>query len=283
MTINQAYLTRPVTAEDATRLRRLIQYSPFVHRHLDWFEPADWIGHHPFLALDGYQQLSGVLACPPDPEEVAWIRLFAVAGDFSVQRIWEKLWSSVVAWGAGLDIAAAAIPIYPWFRELLVTSGFEHRTDVVLLSWEHSPLPPLTQNDVFTIRNMDRADIAEVRQVDARGFDPLWQNSQLALESAWSKSAIATVAQVSDQIVGYQISTASSSGGHLARLAVRPDWQGCGVGTALVRHLLTRFHMWGTLRVTVNTQANNQASLALYQKLGFHRTNDYFPVFHLYL
>jgi ribosomal protein S18 acetylase RimI-like enzyme len=130
---------------------------------------------------------------------------------------------------------------------------------------------------------MTQEDIPKVRQVDAQSFDPLWQNSQESLESAWEKSASASVAQISDQVIGYQLSTGSSSGGHLARLAVRPDWQSCGVGTALVRHLLTQFHMWGALRVTVNTQADNQASLSLYSKLGFRRTDKYYPVFQLQL
>ncbi len=279
MTPSNILHTRPVTAADRQQLNRLLQESPYVHRHLDWFEPQDWLGSYPFVALEGYHQLAGVLACPPDPVKVAWIRLFAVARGTPLQMAWRKLWPIVQEWGTGMDITVAAIPIYPWFREILIASQFEHLTDVVLLSWEHYPLPSFPEKQPFTIRDMERADIHAIQQLDAQGFDSLWQHSESALEGAWTKSAVATVAQVSDQIIGYQISTSSSMGGHLARLAVRPDWQGCGVATALVRHLLTQFHLWGSKRVTVNTQANNHASLALYQKLGFHRTNEDYPVF----
>jgi ribosomal protein S18 acetylase RimI-like enzyme len=280
MTTLKPLHSRPLTTADRQQLKRLLQLSSHVHQHLDWFEPEDWIGSQPFLGLEGSHWLSGVLACPPDPEKVAWIRLFAVAGDMPPHVVWNKLWPGVQAWGTGQGITVAAIPIHAWFREILVASQFEHLTDVVLLSWDHYPLPTFPDQLPFTIRDMNRADIPAIHRVDAQGFDFLWQHSESALESAWMKSAIATVAQVSGEIIAYQISTASSTGGHLARLAVRPDWQGCGVGTALVRHLLTQFHLWGSQRVTVNTQANNHASLALYQKLGFRRTNEDYPVYH---
>jgi len=32
--------------------------------------------------------------------------------------------------------------------------------------------------------------------------------------------------------------------------------------------------------ITVNTQNNNHSSLALYQKMGFFRTGEEYPVFH---
>jgi RimJ/RimL family protein N-acetyltransferase len=33
------------------------------------------------------------------------------------------------------------------------------------------------------------------------------------------------------------------------------------------------------LRITVNTQSNNTASLALYEKIGFHRAGEQYPVY----
>ena len=126
---------------------------------------------------------------------------------------------------------------------------------------------------------MKSGDIPDVYQVDKQAFEPIWQNSQSLLEIALSKSAIATVAEKSGKIVGYQMSTANTSNGHLARLAVLPELHGHGIGTALVKDLLTQFQLWGTLKVTVNTQKGNVASLALYEKAGFHKTNETFPVY----
>ena len=80
-------------------------------------------------------------------------------------------------------------------------------------------------------------------------------------------------------IVGYQLSTKSPLGTHLARLGVMPEAQGRGVGSALVSHLIQSFGAGQLSRLSVNTQADNTASLALYQKLGFIRTGEQLPVF----
>jgi len=50
------------------------------------------------------------------------------------------------------------------------------------------------------------------------------------------------------------------------------------IGYWLVRDLLERFSHQELYRVTVNTQDNNIASLALYQKLGFWQTGERFQV-----
>ncbi|MDP3184422.1 MAG: GNAT family N-acetyltransferase, partial [Anaerolineales bacterium] len=65
----------------------------------------------------------------------------------------------------------------------------------------------------------------------------------------------------------------------LARLAVRQEAQGYGVGRALVSDLLQTLARRGAWRLTVNTQEDNASSLSLYKKLGFIETGDRYPVF----
>ena len=110
-------------------------------------------------------------------------------------------------------------------------------------------------------------------------FTPLWQNSVACLEYAFRQSVIATVVELDGEINAYQVSTTTQSGGHLARLAVHPDFQGRGLGYAIVCDLLKRFEDRGTFHVTVNTQHNNLASLALYQRSGFRLTGEIYPVY----
>ena len=272
---------RVVEFKDRKQLTQLLEFGIYVHRHLDWFDPVDWIGQQPFFAIEGYHQIKAVLACPPDPGNIAWIRLFAMSGEITPQYAWGSLWSEVLDAISGKGLTVAVIPIYPWFRSLITDSDFEHYTNVVLFEWSHFPPPPYLLDRSIRIRDMGLDDISVVSKLDMDSFDPLWQNSQRSLEIAWIKSALSTVAEANGKIVGYQISTASSSSGHLARLAVLPDWQGCGIGTALVNHMLARFHQWGALRVTVNTQVDNKASLALYQKIGFVKTKERYPVYGL--
>jgi ribosomal protein S18 acetylase RimI-like enzyme len=122
-------------------------------------------------------------------------------------------------------------------------------------------------------------DFEAVAEVDASAFEPLWQNSLEALSRAYAQRAYATVAETSQRLVGYQISTSNPIGAHLARLAVRPETQRTGVGIALVRDLLLQFQHRGRPHITVNTQSDNLSSQALYERLGFVRTGEQFPVF----
>jgi ribosomal protein S18 acetylase RimI-like enzyme len=71
--------------------------------------------------------------------------------------------------------------------------------------------------------------------------------------------------------------------GHLARLAVHPEFQRMGIAYSLVYDLLRQFDQQGFWRVTVNTQSDNQPSLSLYKQFGFKRTGEEIPVYDLIL
>ncbi len=127
---------------------------------------------------------------------------------------------------------------------------------------------------------MNFDDLPCVVEVDAAAFEPLWQNSLAALGKAFSQATYASVAEKEAGIVGYQLSTGNSFGVHLARLAVRPEVQGRGVASALISDLMAHVCLDGTLsRITVNTQSDNSTSLALYEKIGFWRTGEQYPVY----
>jgi ribosomal protein S18 acetylase RimI-like enzyme len=129
------------------------------------------------------------------------------------------------------------------------------------------------------IRAMSIADLIGVEKVDLESFDPIWQNSRENLEIAFRQAAVASVVEEAGEIIGYQISTATPMGGHLARLAVTPMSQGKGVGYALLLDTLEQFEQRGAQSVTVNTQQDNLISLSLYKKAGFERTGEEYPVY----
>lgn len=129
------------------------------------------------------------------------------------------------------------------------------------------------------IRPMLPEDIEQVHVVDIRSFAPLWQTSVESLTLAFGQSSLCTVAVHGEKIIGYQMSTQTPLAAHLSRLAVLPEWQGKSIGYNLVYDLQTTFKKQHAWRVTVNTQSDNHTSLALYDKLGFHRTGEQFPVY----
>jgi ribosomal-protein-alanine N-acetyltransferase len=212
---------------------------------------------------------------------VSWIRLFASASGDRLSQSWEELWQASQQYLMDFlhPLRVAAIPLQGWFQNLLKSSRFTCDHQVVVLVWERKAVLPLNPPPGVVIRPMLLDDIPQVERIDASAFGGVWQNSQSCLEIAFRQSAVATVAELDGEPVGYQISTATQMGGHLARLAVTPQSQGNGIGYALVNDLLSQFQRRGARSVTVNTQHDNQISLSIYQKSGFQLTGEEYPVF----
>jgi len=263
--------------KDRRHLANLIHFSNSVHRHLDWRSPLDWIGYQPYILAEREGRILAALACPPDPPEVAWIRLLAVANEITAEEAWEYLWPAAHEYLWGITIAA--IPLQGWFTQLLSAAQFEQTYQVMMLRWENQRRLQKVEPTNCTIRLMNYDDLEMVKELDTIAFGPIWRQSMDMLEIAFHQAAIATIAEDQDGMIGYQISTASSAGGHLARLAVHPRVQVQGVGSALLRDLLVQFTRRGAQQVTVNTQMDNKASLALYKKAGFRPTGEVYPVY----
>lgn len=272
-------LVRLAVPNDHQQISNLIFFEPRLHRHLDWRSPLDWLGASFYWALDDGRHISAALACPEEVPGIAWLRLFVHASGWTAEAAWEPLWQAAqqdIARAGGAQVAVIAMQA--WFQRLLNGAGFEHRQGIVLLEWQYQPWGRREAGGV-RIRRMTEADLSEVQQVDEAAFAPLWQNSLETLRRAYGQSVLATVALADERIVGYQLSTGGGQRAHLARLAVRPEMQGRGVGQTLVNDLFSHMVNNGVYKVSVNTQSDNATSLRLYQRLGFVRTGEQFPVY----
>ena len=271
---------RQATSEDKQELANLIHFGTLVHRHLDWRPPLEWISTQPFLILEQDQQIVAALACPPDPESIVWIRVFVADDDQHLMFYWKQLWSQayeLLIPNANLQIAA--IPLQHWFQVVLEKSQFRSTTNVIMLIWDSGVIPDPQPSPKILLRPMSMDDLHQVEKLDQLAFGSIWHNSRLSLEYAFKQAAIATVAEIEGEIVGYQISTGMHMGGHLARLATHPRFQRQGIGYAMLRDLMMQFKQRGAFRITVNTQDDNLGSIALYERSGFSRTGETYPVY----
>jgi len=279
--IKPKVLVRKAAKADKLEIANLIHFETHVHRHLGWRMPLDWLGTQPYYALEKDGRVIASLACPEDPQSVAWIRLFCVANRrIAAQDAWQQLWPKVLNDYKNHPVIFTAMPLNTWFERILLESGFEPAHHVEMLVWN----PPLVyhpgKRDTIHIRKMKREDLEDVFRVDCEAFDePIWRNSLDALKIAFVQAVYSTVAEDQTGIIAYQIGTRSPTGGHLARLAVSPKMQSRGVGGMLVHDLLTYFRHQGDTTVTVNTQTDNHASLALYKSFGFKSTGEVYPVY----
>lgn len=279
--INVNLQVRRAVAQDHHQIANLILYEANVHRHLDWRTPLEWIGASNYWVLEEDGHIIAALACPEDPPHVAWIRLFGYDPHLSASEAWSALWevarSEIIHSESQSQVAV--IVVKHWFQKLLLSSGFELKQNIILLQLKNENFRffPIPQG--IRIRPMQEADMDAITKVDLAAFGGFWHNTFSALQRARSQSLSATVAEDdSGVVVGYQLSTGNPLGAHLARLGVRNESRGRGIGAALVSDLIQRIKLNRIDRLSVNTQADNAASLSLYTKLGFVRTGEYFPV-----
>ncbi|PWH14564.1 MAG: hypothetical protein DDG60_07375 [Anaerolineae bacterium] len=269
---------RQALPTDQSQIANLMYFENRVHRHLDWRTPLDWLGAPEYWVLEEQGNLYAAFACPPDPETAAWIRLFAVSSSVSLLQAWNILWDTARSILQGRNLTVAAIVMQRWMEELLLETGFREFQKVVVLAQNNTPFPWQPNSHDLYIREMTQEDLPSVAALDAAAFSPLWQNSLASLKYAFPLSEISTVGILNDEIVAYQMSTRNPFGAHLARLAVHPQHQGRGFGYLMVQHLLQNTRAQGLARLTVNTQSDNTASLALYEKIGFRRTGEQYAV-----
>lgn len=280
-TVSTRLQVRPVENDDYHQLVNFIHFESYVHRHLDWLAPLDWMKIPPFWVATHGQRVVGVLSSPVAPPGIAWIRLFGVDSEWNVQHVWQALWGEAIKDFQKIPKPViAALPLHNWFSEILLSAGFQEATKVVFLTWQkgHKHLPEV--NSPVRIRPMVFDDLEQVVDVDNTAFKPIWANELQMLTAAYHQSAVSSVAQdTNGRIVGYQISTSGHLGGHLARLAVLPEEQGKRIGAALVVDMLNQFISRDVYRISVNTQQDNAVSLKLYTRLGFQFSGETYPVY----
>lgn len=274
---------RKASSKDWGALADLLHFNLYVHRHLDFRPALEWLGYQPFYLLAQGNKIFAALACPPDPPQVAWIRLFAVAQEYPLHKAWKELWTHAMQemQTEYLSIQfVGAIPLNQWFEAFLMESRFTLHHTIIFLQWQGTAIQEVKHPSLqLRTRSMSHEDMPSVEQVDRAAFPLLWQLSKEYLHYAMQQAAISDVALIGDRIVGYQITTSTQIGAHLARLAVHPDVQRQGIASALLHNLLQQLQERGITSLTVNTQEDNFASLQLYQKFGFTATGEKYPIY----
>jgi ribosomal protein S18 acetylase RimI-like enzyme len=274
------FTLRQATAADLNSLSTFYKSRINIHHHLDWRSSLEWLGFQPYYLLTRKNDILAALAIPVDPEGIAWIRVFGCSIELPPEKMFSILFERCIN-----ELAFEPAPIIAglglqeWFKNTLIANNFQQHQNIVVLNWDYRQRPARIIPHGLQIRPMTTADLPAVAQVDRSAFKPLWQNSLEVLILAFQKASIATVAVLDEKIIGYQISTSTPINTHLARLAVNPDYQRQNIGFELVRDMLSTSVKINSWQVSVNTQNDNSASLALYETLGFSLTDESFPVY----
>ena len=276
--MSSAATIRPASHSDAGAISDILEQSFYVHQHLDWRSPMDWLGNPMFFIQESDHRIEAVLACPPEPPGYAWIRVFACQPDLDLHQVWSNMLTYTVS-QLPHDSHLCLLAIDSWLDALAIPSLLTYRQDVVVLEWNRQMPDQLELSPDYLSRPMTADDIPDVAKVDQKAFEPQWVHSEETLMLAFMQCRFADVVTCQNEIIAYQLTTAGYTSAHLARLAVLPDFQHQHIGYLLVRSMFHSATSSGFGRITVNTQSTNQSSLALYHHLGFQENGERYPVY----
>lgn len=280
--LDDDFQVKPIQASDSSLVLDFLKTAQFSHRHLDWRLPIDWLGVQPYLGCWFRDDLIALLVCPHTEAKEVWIRCYAGNSFHSTKAAWEKLLQETIQILRKKDIISIyTICLSDWYQDLIINSGFQKENDVVVLeknNWATRPLRLPAQD--IQIQDMESHHLLDVYELDKQCFTPLWQLTKEDIEIAYKHAINCTVAyDAENHLIAYQISNLIGDTAHLARIAVLPSYQRKSIGQMLLSNMLKRFAQMGIMKVTVNTQADNQASLQLYKQNGFIQIDESYPVY----
>lgn len=154
-------------------------------------------------------------------------------------------------------------------QEPFLAAGFAVHERLHLL---RHPLDTVPEAPDHHLRRGHWFDLDRILAIDALAFEPFWRFDRRSIADARAATP-ASRFRVADgaRPTGYAITGRAGPVGYLQRLAVHPDDQGRGIGSALVVDAIRWVRGRGATSLLVNTQEINTGALRLYERLGFAR------------
>lgn len=159
------------------------------------------------------------------------------------------------------------------FAGSLAAAGFTIAQDLVLLSRRHDTAPtfgiPRDARPRVLRRVKDHA--ADLIDLDGIAFGTTWGIDAAMLDDALAATTVSRVfvARRDDVLHGFVVAGLTARTGYIQRLAVHPSVRRSGVGARLLARALQWTDKRGAVQTVVNTEVDNTAALALYEKFGF--------------
>jgi ribosomal-protein-alanine N-acetyltransferase len=273
-----------LASTDHPMLARQMEGAAFRHVHLDWQTLPELLNGPDFrcrVTREGTFIRAAMGATIHSSrhfqDRAAWLRLIlpgdSAQVDHALDMAWDALYPDLAAEDVGL---VSILMLDPWAELPCQRWGFTQTNAVITLRRDSTIFTPPVESP-YRIREVTQADIEAVADVDSMAFEPVWHHDATALGLASRQAVTFTLIEDDERILGYQLSTRHIDTGHLARLAIRPEMQGRGLGGMLVGGMLRFFAERDIQKVTVNTQADNVASQRLYRRLGFQPVGHSVP------
>ncbi len=213
----------------------------------------------------------------------AYLRLLALRGGYAPQQFGSHL----------LDVGLQPLRQSPkpiqvityggdqWLYSTLVQYGFDVIDQVQFfeLNQPHHFLNgQYPRSSPAVLHDCNAHQLGAIAEMDATAFDPLWHFGRKDMLELFVRARL-KMAVVDTLIVGYSAVIGNSRDElQLARLAVRPQYQGQGIGGMLMQDVVDYAVVQHYSRIVLNTQTDNERSQRLYRGYGFRPMGRPVPV-----
>lgn len=139
----------------------------------------------------------------------------------------------------------------------------------------------------FVLEPMTLGDVDQVMEIERLSFTAPWSARAYRFELTENKNSVMVVVrqapgssglrrwlwphnpQARRPVLGYAGMWLLVDEGHIATIAVHPDWRGRGLGEMLILSLLERARSRGMQRSSLEVRVSNEGAQALYRHVGF--------------
>jgi ribosomal-protein-alanine N-acetyltransferase len=195
--------------------------------------------------------------------------------------------TDIAAWVAEADGSGASFvrtgALFPDSTAPFLESGFRVADTLTLLdrslvdgmpvnrSTGSGPIPQAA--GTVRLRRLRPSMLHEAADIDRRSFSPPWANDAVSLADIMTATPYhrSRSVHLDGRMVAFSISGRADRSGYVQRLAVDPSARRRRFAQLLLDDALRWMQRRDVSQVMVNTAADNQPALALYESIGFER------------
>jgi ribosomal-protein-alanine N-acetyltransferase len=272
---------RLLTIEDGPLIERLLRTSEYIYQRFTPEELPLLLEHGPCVGFFHGSSLHGFLLSQSINPPTAWIGGFGVS--WTESRAYRSILSRLLAALSTELISCNVFALHysgndalqDWLHTVLLSHNFVPYR--YLYSYDKFDYAiPSPGNQQVTVRPVDLSaplgkDMQALLAIEEVCFEDLWRYNSTAFSDILATHPYFVVAELNDQVVGYQFNAIDGDYGYLVRIAVHPAVGGRGIGARLMAEAINFFAQARVSRIMLNTQQDNVHAHRLYEWFGFIR------------
>lgn len=127
----------------------------------------------------------------------------------------------------------------------------------------------MSDNIELVLRPAEPKDVAEIADIEKICFAAPWTEDAIYKEIASNPLAHYIIGEIDGKVAGYVGFWQILDEGHITNVAVRPEFRGKHIGSALIGVMIEIGRQLGITRHTLEVRSSNEPAKALYRNFGF--------------